>query len=1106
MNGDEATSTGVRHALAPPVLLKSDEGSDLLEGEPLEMDLEHSGNSSPVGDLDENPRMEDDTENGPPMLMQTPGDAFLNELRSASPAPSLSVSSSRMSSGQSADLGVSNLYDIEDMASEQSVLETSTSEDLMAQAELMVLDCNEDLTIEMPRPNYYRGGDGQAGNSVQPVAVQNIEAAARLESRAPARQYAHATSTGGSEHDTLGNNLKWIADEWRLSVCSADIEEIPAELGDTYGNDAIRLDLSCNQLKRTSNLQKFVKVEELLLDNNNIGDDFVLPIMPHLRTLSLNKNSILDLKRLLHMLQRSCPRLTFLSLISNGACPDGLIWGTSDDDYARYRQKVLAALPNLVFLDSTTVTDEERSKSKPGNSAISNIAQRLSHLKAKILGQEEDDVFVGVDHSYATLPFYNQTQLNTSFLGFQYNKFGVLGLALLADKWVVASGTDGSLKVFDLMEGKWQYKCVAILKGHVGRVRSVACFPDVRVVSAGDDKTIRIWNLALQKCLRTLVGHHGPVNGVLAMSDGRVASCSDDTTIRIWEVARKTPITLKGHKGAVVCIASGESNTILSGSTDETFKIWDYMCRTCLVTTQAHAGSVLSIMYLGGGKIVTGGSDCVIHVWQLPENYLSEDNTSSRGFYAEGDVDTNEDVVVRAATFRGHRNSVTALHCRSGDENTFISAGADKFIAKWDIAQGKCTSVLKGHTDTVFAVVPFGADNTRLVSCSKDIKLWDMEEGIDDEMGSRAALAESFNNITAESSVPQRMQLWSSVKTAFLKYNSRGQHRHANSGAYAALSTAYPSTIGMFATPLRDPDAADEDDGMASDARLLNMTSVTNAVVNMYNAVNKDIRGVSSKVQQWKQNFTRRKGHTIVDWLGILKGKRMQHALRRLSELCECSEDTRITYLVVKNRLIAEFGEELFESMKEQVSVELAMRDFVLANGGALSEKSPVKGKAKFFPGASPHQKTHIIVGEENEENDSGDDDVVYDNGSTFPHGNGDGSFAPGPQHPPLDMEMLQSFFDDMGKQIRTHNEDESARAQKFDDVTKDFEKGTAVSETFFSDIEDLVVSAVENSILLNADADDGVAELEEEPNSVEPTPTEAAPEEVITFRDEVWA
>lgn len=47
--------------------------------------------------------------------------------------------------------------------------------------------------------------------------------------------------------------------------------------------------------------------------------------------------------------------------------------------------------------------------------------------------------------------------------------------------------------------------------------------------------------------------------------------------------------------------------------------------------------------------------------------------------------------------------------------------------------------------------------------------------GVPPFRGSRAALAESFNNITADNSVPQRMQLWSSIKTAFLNYNARGQ-------------------------------------------------------------------------------------------------------------------------------------------------------------------------------------------------------------------------------------------------------------------------------------------------------------------------------------------
>jgi WD40 repeat protein len=56
------------------------------------------------------------------------------------------------------------------------------------------------------------------------------------------------------------------------------------------------------------------------------------------------------------------------------------------------------------------------------------------------------------------------------------------------------SGSDGVLKVFDLTEGRWQHKCVAILKGHAQRVRSVACFPDVRVVSASDGASLSLSN------------------------------------------------------------------------------------------------------------------------------------------------------------------------------------------------------------------------------------------------------------------------------------------------------------------------------------------------------------------------------------------------------------------------------------------------------------------------------------------------------------------------------------------------------------------------------------------------------------------------------------
>lgn len=39
-------------------------------------------------------------------------------------------------------------------------------------------------------------------------------------------------------------------------------------------------------------LSAFRSLEELILDNNLLGDDLVLPGLPHLHTLTLNKNQI----------------------------------------------------------------------------------------------------------------------------------------------------------------------------------------------------------------------------------------------------------------------------------------------------------------------------------------------------------------------------------------------------------------------------------------------------------------------------------------------------------------------------------------------------------------------------------------------------------------------------------------------------------------------------------------------------------------------------------------------------------------------------------------------------------------------------------------------
>ncbi|NXW88084.1 LRMDA protein, partial [Alopecoenas beccarii] len=112
-------------------------------------------------------------------------------------------------------------------------------------------------------------------------------------------------------------------------------------------------------------LKAFSYLEELILDNNLLGNDLRLPRLPHLHTLTLNKNQISfqrnTCKILLDHLAEVVPSLQYLSLLGNVACPNELVCKEKDeDDYQRYRYFVLHKLTNLKFLDTRKVTRRER--------------------------------------------------------------------------------------------------------------------------------------------------------------------------------------------------------------------------------------------------------------------------------------------------------------------------------------------------------------------------------------------------------------------------------------------------------------------------------------------------------------------------------------------------------------------------------------------------------------------------------------------------------------------------------------------------------------------------------------------------------------------------
>ncbi len=130
----------------------------------------------------------------------------------------------------------------------------------------------------------------------------------------------------------------------------------------------------------------------------------------------------------------------------------------------------------------------------------------------------------------------------------------------------------------------WQRRIhadVRTLRGHTGEVASVLYSSDGRwLVSAGGSYggvgpgELTLWDRAAGRPIRPFAGQVQRVNGI-ALAGTTLAAAGQDRTIKIWDLSKHDePRTLRGHKLAVNAVAlSGDGKRLASGSDDRTVKI-----------------------------------------------------------------------------------------------------------------------------------------------------------------------------------------------------------------------------------------------------------------------------------------------------------------------------------------------------------------------------------------------------------------------------------------------------------------------------------------------------------------------------------------------------
>jgi hypothetical protein len=162
-----------------------------------------------------------------------------------------------------------------------------------------------------------------------------------------------------------------------------------------FGSFIQRIDLSFNFLTKVKGLHVCAEtLEELSLDNNQLEQIELKTVFPKLHTLSLNKNRIWDLRKLLKELTSRAYNLRYLSLLGNPVCPDQLSNDfASESDYQTYRCVILFHLSSLRFLDHRIVTPKELKKSQDptySNSKVIPLTPLPLTLDATKLKTEEE--------------------------------------------------------------------------------------------------------------------------------------------------------------------------------------------------------------------------------------------------------------------------------------------------------------------------------------------------------------------------------------------------------------------------------------------------------------------------------------------------------------------------------------------------------------------------------------------------------------------------------------------------------------------------------------------------------------------------------------------
>jgi WD40 repeat protein/uncharacterized caspase-like protein len=230
--------------------------------------------------------------------------------------------------------------------------------------------------------------------------------------------------------------------------------------------------------------------------------------------------------------------------------------------------------------------------------------------------------------------------------------------------------------------------------GHMANVVDTAITPDGKqLVSASNDKTVRIWDIATGKTVRMIRGESAPGDWgtIYAMSlsrDGRwlaiagFLSESDvlsGSAVHLYDFATgKLVKVIRGHRNVVFALAfSPDGKRLISGSGDKSAIIWDVATGKQLFRLMGHSEKIEAVAFnKDGTRAVTGSSDETMRLWNANDGKLIAEMTEHRSITQQQNKESK--------IWQGHVKTVAF----SANDRLIASGSEDGRVLLWDGGTG----------------------------------------------------------------------------------------------------------------------------------------------------------------------------------------------------------------------------------------------------------------------------------------------------------------------------------------------------------------------------------------------------------------------------------